>query len=92
MQVWKYTLKQVGTTTLEMPPFGKVLTCQMQRGQLSLWVLVNPTNSKLPRRFIVVGTGHNFAEYLHQKDLAYIDTIQMAEGSLVFHVFEILTP
>lgn len=86
MTIWKYTLNP-GRTLLEIPSGGQVLTVQVQHGEVRIWVLVRPEASLVTREFTVYGTGHEVPED-PTCTRAYLGTIQMAEGSLIFHVFE----
>lgn len=83
MTIWKYTLRPV--TTLEIPNNGQILDVQMQHGEPQIWVLVDPTRTKVERTFHIHGTGHT----LPRDPGKYIATFQMDGGSLVFHVFEV---
>ena len=86
MKIWKYTL-QPGVTRLEIPNGGQVLSVQVQHGEPRIWVLVDPTARNEAREFTVYGTGVDVPSR-HEGLKAFIGTIQMAEGSLVYHVFE----
>ena len=84
--IWKYTLEP-GHTQLDIPAGGQVLSAQVQHGELRIWVLVDPSEPLVVREFSVYGTGHKVPDdpgYLK----AFIGTVQMAGGSLIFHVFE----
>lgn len=87
--VWKYPLQfppMAGDVyVVPMPAGARVLTAQMQAGLLAIWALVDPTAEPEPRRFRVAGTGHP----IEQEIAAYIGTFQLADGALVFHVFEV---
>lgn len=71
---------------LDMPEHARVLSAQMQRGYVCMWILLDPQEARSPRRFRVVGTGHNVKD---PGALSFISTFQTDEG-LVFHLFEIL--
>ncbi len=81
-QVWKYPLAlQVGDQPLELPEAAEVVHFNMQAGRPTLWALVNPDNRRLPRTFLVVGTGHPVPE-----NTAYRGTC--LDGAFVWHLFE----
>lgn len=87
--IWKYPLEFAGyVQTFEMPVGAEVLTAQVQHGRICLWALVE---DKLPavydRNFIILGTGHENRE---QGELKYVATVQMENGSLIFHIFELV--
>ena len=82
--ICKYQL-QGSKTTLSIPKQAKILTLQTQDNVPKLWVLVNPESEEESRHFEIVGTGHPMDETTR----TYIGTFQIANGSLVFHVFEL---
>lgn len=77
-QIWKYKL----TSPIEMPLDAKILTIQMQGNEPHIWALVNPKNETETRKFVIIGTGHNFDD----NTFKYVNTYQ--EGPFVWHVFE----
>lgn len=89
MKIWKYTL-QPGFTKLSIPTGGRVLSVQAQHGEPRIWVLVDPEAPPEAREFMVYGTGHNVPDKT-EKLKGFVGTIQMAEGTLVFHVFETIS-
>ena len=85
MQIWKFPLEVNDAVLVEMPFGAKVLTVQVQNGIPCLWALVEPRNTPDgSTKFRIVGTGH----YFDGKG-EYIDTFQLMDGALVFHVFRI---
>ena len=90
--IYKYPLDLEGQDIKEiiMPLGANVLTVQVQRDVVCLWAMV-PTD--LPdyaggeevRRFLVIGTGHRLPEH----PTRYVGTVQMVNGALVLHVFEL---
>lgn len=86
-KVFKYPLTP-GRSEVDMDPNGEVLTVQEQFGDACMWALVDP-NAPIARRvFLTCGTGHEVSE---DWNLVYAGTIQVYEGRLVFHVFEVLS-
>lgn len=84
--VWKYTLTP--EATLEMPVGAKILSVQAQQDEVVMWALVD-TEAKLEKRgFLVYGTGNQIPYH----NVQYLGTAQLSEGSLVFHVFEVVYP
>ena len=83
--IWKYPLLVVSQQRIMMPAQAQILSAQIQQGKPMLWVLVNPRNEKVERIVSVYGTGH-----VHDRDSfgTFIDTFQMQNGELIFHVFE----
>lgn len=88
-QVWKFPLdkKINGIITVDIPKGGEILAVQVQNGRPHIWVLVNPQAEEESRYFEAYGTGHNIlcAESIKRN---YIGTFQLADGALVFHLFE----
>ncbi len=82
--IWKYPLKAVDIQLLEMPEGAEILTVQFQAGNLCLWALVDSEKPKTMRYIRIYGTGIP----LEQINLQYITTYQVADGRLIFHVFE----
>jgi len=54
-----------------------------------LWALVNPDERHSKRQFRLAGTGHPIIQ--DEGALRFVGTIQLHGGSLVFHLFELLT-
>lgn len=86
--IWKYDLKLASIQTIRMPKRAKVLTAQNQFQKIRLWVLVNPELPTEQRNFRIIGTGQDILEL--NKTLKYISTVQLDNGSLVWHIFEVL--
>ena len=89
MKVFKYHVPIHDSFSITMPADAKILSFQPQGTDACIWALVDPEKPSVERYFIVRGTGHEI-EYLPDV-LVYIGTIQMAFGSLVFHLFEDIT-
>lgn len=83
-QIWKYEISPYNPE-IQIPKGAEILTVQVQNDKPNIWCLVDPVALKETRKFIVVGTGHNFP---HDENIIYRGTFQLEEGSLVFHVFE----
>lgn len=86
-QVWKWTLLARDLTSISMPRGGEFLTAREQRGNICVWALVDPEETRHEERTLrIAGTGHN----LDNGRFNYIDTVFLEGGALVFHVFEVL--
>ncbi len=81
--IWKYSMDQPDCT-FDMPWNAKVLCVQVQNEIPQLWVLIDPSEYKIPTRFKTYGTGHDIPDNAG----IYIGTFQMFRGRLVFHVFQ----
>lgn len=84
--VYKYLLPLIDHPIIMMPAGAQPLCAQVQHGSLQLWARV-PAEAVMdvPTAFRVAGTGH----YLGENVGEYIDTVQLADGGLVFHVFRV---
>jgi len=89
--VWKYPLGnwETGMFSAEMPKFAEVLSLQVQKNDLCMWVLVDPDMPKEQRHFLIVGTGHEYDSARGLVSDNFVGTFQMYGGDLVFHVFEV---
>lgn len=81
--VWKFQLRWTDQISVQMPESAKILSAQIQNGEICLWALVFPENTTESRRFRISGTGHPITEKVE-----FIDTVQV--DGLVFHVFEVI--
>lgn len=85
--VWKYPISARAEFTLDMPEGRfEFLAVQMQGPEPCMWVVVDPTQRKVPHKFRVVPTGEEFEK---TDDLVYLGTFQPLNG-LVFHLFQVL--
>jgi hypothetical protein len=85
--VYKYTLPSyAGQHLISLPQEAEILSVQEQFGMLTLWVLTTTEVSLWDnRKFHVIETGGVVPDWCK---LTYIDTCQLAEGTLVWHIFE----
>lgn len=86
-QVWKYNINPDDYTSLEIPKDANVLSVGEQFGNVCIWVMVDPSKNKETRKFRLAGTGHPINELY----LSFVGTVQLDGGSMVFHLFEILS-
>lgn len=84
MEIWKFAV-DADDFKLNLPKGAKPLSVQLQIDEPQMWVLVNPGADREVRSFVTIGTGHPIEP---GAALQFIDTFQMANGLLVFHVFE----
>ncbi len=88
--IWKYQIPINDKFAIEIPVGSQVLSVQMQKGSPCIWVLVNPDNKLASRAFNLVGTGQKLPSDWDCTKKKFIGTFQMAEGNLVYHLFETL--
>jgi hypothetical protein len=85
MRIWKFPLAVVDRQMIEMPINAGVLCVQTQNDEPQLWAMCDENSEvKEHRCFLMFGTGNPVPEEFG----FYVDTFQMMNGSLVFHVFE----
>lgn len=83
--IWKQEFDIDDTVALILPKGAEILSCQVQNGTPCVWYLCDPTQPEEARVLRVIGTGHPIIN----NELKFIDTIQLMDGKLVFHVFEL---
>lgn len=85
--VYTYPLDIQDEVIVMMPKGARVLSVQVQNGRPCLWAAVDPTEMELEKRmFRIAGTGHPICDDVVD---GFIGTIQLYNGKLVFHVFEV---
>jgi hypothetical protein len=87
MTIWKYTLEPADSQRISMPVDSEVLCCQEQYGCICMWAAIDDSHDGEveDRTFHIIGTGHSIPDVKHLK---YRGTVQMVEGTLVWHIFE----
>jgi hypothetical protein len=88
-KIWKYEVEIKDHFEVVMPVLSKPLCVMVQYGTPQMWVQVTPSDQTSIRRFRLAGTGHEINEY--EGTHKYIGSFQLANGDLVFHLFEITT-
>lgn len=89
--IWKYPLEITDDQVIRVPRNSKVLSVQVQYGILCMWILVDPTEPKDLERgdlknIRIYGTGHTISSF-DIKDMNFMGTFQLLDGSFVGHVF-----
>lgn len=88
-KILKYKLHIISNMSLSMPKNARILTVQVQKGLLQIWVLVDTKETQEEtREFSVVTTGEQFNPF--NQDYVYIGTFQTENGNFVGHLFEIV--
>jgi len=85
-QIWKFSLGE-GSNTISMPKGAEILTVQTQQLIPVIWALVDPSAEKEERHFEVFATGENIHCDMGV-ERKYINTFQIADGVLIYHLFE----
>jgi hypothetical protein len=94
MKIYKYKIPtrgmepvgDAGRAWVDLPNGAVVLSAQSQYNQVVIYALVDPLKSKIPRPFIVCGTGFDLP--CQMSNLKFIGTVMLHEETLVLHVFE----
>jgi hypothetical protein len=86
-QIFKYQLEVKKWQTLILPVSFKPLTLQVQAGVPCMWAEVETTEETASFTFGMFPTGHI---ELPNSEMKYLGTVQMGNGSLVFHYYLIL--
>jgi hypothetical protein len=86
-KIYKYELKTEAIQTVKMPVNAEILAIQTQHETPCIWALVDPNAPLQVRAFETFGTGHD-VHYDMGVHRIYKGTYQLANGALVFHVFE----
>ncbi len=84
--IYKYELQMTSVQHLELPLACRILKMDVQHQRPFLWCWVDTEVATETRRFVLVGTGHEIDNPL---ELTYIDSIQVMDGALVWHLFEV---
>jgi hypothetical protein len=89
--IWRFALPLIDAPTLHLPAGARVLSVGPARGPemysndgLDVWALVDPTATREPRSFRVVGTGNPMPTDAGK----FVGTVPSHGGSLIWHVFE----
>ena len=85
--IWKFPFENKGMFELDMPKGAEILDVQVQDGIPCIWALVDLGQEKEKRIIVIHGTGHPVQQAEQKK---YIGTYQECEGSLIWHVFELV--
>lgn len=84
-RIWKFEFDIHDRITIQMPKGAKILHVECQDNMPCIWALVNADAPRETRSFRIVGTGHPIPDIA---DLRHVATFQMADGQLVWHLFE----
>lgn len=85
--VWKFHLPTEDRVVARMPEGAQILSAQIQHGELYVWAVCDSDAPRLQRSFRIIGTGHEIDFDLDRA--RYINTFQLHDGALVFHIYEV---
>ena len=83
-RIYKYPLDVVDVQEITTHEGAELLSVQINRDQVCVWVRVDTTKPKEQRRLFIHGTGHD----IHPDVTKFVGTFQMRMGTLVFHLFD----
>ncbi len=84
--VHKFPL-EIKRNVLDLPAHSILRSVQVQRGTPCVWIELDDNLPKFKRLTLVfIGTGHE-VPYAEKQSFEYLDTFQMYEGELVFHLY-----
>ena len=87
--VFKYALKVADEQKLTLPANAEILSVANQNENIVLYALVDTTVRELRNHTIYIyGTGH----VVCGEDIAFIGTVVLHSGRLMFHVFRAVYP
>lgn len=89
MKIFKYPIEIADRVSILMPKGARILCFQTQEEIPCIWAAVDPGALMVPRRFRVVGTGHEVKVDVDSMASAYVGTAQMMGGRLVWHLFDL---
>lgn len=86
-KIYKYQVLIADESELELPERAKILTFQAQNDEAYIWAIIDTDIKTIEKvKFRMFGTGHSIREI---DGLKYIGTIQIYNGSLVWHLFRV---
>jgi hypothetical protein len=86
--IHRYRLPITDEHTISMRRGAEILSVARRDGTtdaVDMWALVGDTTDAELRTFRIFGTGHPVPD---DANLAFVGTVQVHNGQLVFHVFE----
>lgn len=86
--IYKYQLPITDhVIEIELPEHHEYCDIQSQNESIHLWCMVNPHAPLVKKRFKIFATGQ---EIESPENYYFIKTVQIHNGALVFHVFEVM--
>ena len=83
-KIHKYKLELTDVQRVDMPTEHETVSVQVQKGEVCVWAVVDDASPNKKQAFYIHGTGHDVGD----KFMMFIGTVQLADGTLVLHVFE----
>lgn len=104
MKIFKYPVEITDEQFIALPKGANILTVQakpkprlqtkmtLEPEKVFLWAIVDPEETEMEdRHILILGTGHDIPEITKTEQcLGYLGTVQLQNGTLVFHIFEVM--
>jgi len=87
-KIYKYAIPITDDFHIPLPEGSEILTVQVQHEIPNIWVLFDKDAPMKNRHFRLAGTGHEIDMSKYYK-FVYKGSFQMAQGQLVFHLFDV---
>lgn len=88
--IHKQTFETTDTVALTLSKDSEILTIQTQNNIPCVWYQFDLDNRRdlEARVLLIFGTGHEIDD--ENRDMEYLGTYQLNEGTFIFHVFELI--
>lgn len=85
-RIFKYKILDEPSPYKLMLPKGAIILSAMGQGDdIYIWAMVDKDQPLTPRYILVLPTG---VEITTDNTIVFIDSVQLYEGRLIFHIFE----
>jgi hypothetical protein len=81
-KIYKYNL-EVEDSQIVSIPGGEIISVIEQNGSISLYAITDSNKPPIDFEIQIIGTGSNAPI----SEFNFLDTIKMANGNLIFHIF-----
>ncbi len=85
--IYKYEIELNNVITVKMPIGAEILTVQIQNEIPCIWAKVDTEEKVRNYNFAIFATGSPIG--MEGYKLTYINTFQLNNGALIFHLFQI---
>lgn len=86
--IFKYPIPIIdGIIECKVPRNFRYCDIQVQDNKIYMWCLINNNEKIITIKLRVFGTGHKID---NPEDYEYLKTVQLDNGDLIFHVFEVI--
>lgn len=87
--IFKYNIVSMGSLATIKGPIIKLLSAQVQHGNIVVWAEVDTDMPDRVFNIFPIGTGWDVSAFKEDffDTYAFLDTVQLGGGSLVFHIY-----